>query len=57
MRQEGYEGVALNRSGISIDLNSDMGESYGRWKLGDDHALLDTVSSAHIACGFHAGDP
>ena len=41
----------------SIDLNSDMGESYGRWTLGDDHALLDLVSSANIACGFHAGDP
>ena len=34
-----------------------MGESYGRWTLGDDHALLDVVSSANIACGFHAGDP
>ncbi|MBW3081569.1 LamB/YcsF family protein [Bifidobacterium saguinibicoloris] len=42
---------------ISIDLNSDMGESFGRWTLGDDAALLDVVSSANIACGFHAGDP
>ncbi|CAN5179643.1 5-oxoprolinase subunit PxpA [soil metagenome] len=40
-----------------IDLNSDMGESYGAWKMGDDLALLDHVSSANIACGFHAGDP
>lgn len=40
-----------------IDLNSDMGESFGRWKLGDDEALLGVVSSANVACGFHAGDP
>lgn len=40
-----------------IDVNSDMGESFGRWKLGDDEALLDVVSSANVACGFHAGDP
>ena len=37
-----------------IDMNSDMGESFGRWKLGDDEALLDVVSSANVACGFHA---
>lgn len=42
---------------MQIDLNSDMGESFGRWALGDDSALLETVSSANIACGFHAGDP
>ncbi|NEG55288.1 LamB/YcsF family protein [Bifidobacterium platyrrhinorum] len=41
----------------AIDLNSDMGESFGRWRLGDDEALLAVVSSANIACGFHAGDP
>lgn len=41
----------------SIDLNSDMGESFGRWSLGDDVAILDVVTSANIACGFHAGDP
>ncbi len=41
----------------SIDLNSDLGESYGRWTLGDDAALFALVSSANIACGFHAGDP
>jgi UPF0271 protein len=41
----------------AIDLNSDLGESYGIWKLGDDEAMLDLVSSANIACGFHAGDP
>ena len=41
----------------SIDLNADLGESYGRWELGDDSALLELVSSANVACGFHAGDP
>lgn len=41
----------------SIDLNSDMGESFGRWSLGDDDSMLDVVTSANIACGFHAGDP
>lgn len=40
----------------SIDLNADMGEGFGPWKLGDDDALLDIVSSANIACGMHAGD-
>ncbi|HEY7719274.1 MAG TPA: 5-oxoprolinase subunit PxpA [Pedococcus sp.] len=41
----------------TIDLNADLGESYGRWVLGDDEAMLDVVTSANIACGFHAGDP
>ncbi|NLV81157.1 MAG: LamB/YcsF family protein [Rhodococcus sp.] len=41
----------------SIDLNSDLGESYGQWQLGDDDAMLELVTSANIACGFHAGDP
>lgn len=41
----------------SIDLNSDLGEGFGRWTLGDDEAMLAIVSSANIACGFHAGDP
>jgi UPF0271 protein len=40
-----------------IDLNSDLGEGFGAWRMGDDDALLDIVSSANIACGFHAGDP
>lgn len=44
-------------SGPTIDLNADLGESFGRWVLGDDAAMLDVVSSANIACGFHAGDP
>jgi len=42
---------------VRIDLNCDLGESYGVWKMGDDCALLEVVSSANIACGFHAGDP
>ncbi|GAA4424788.1 5-oxoprolinase subunit PxpA [Georgenia halophila] len=41
----------------TIDLNSDMGEGFGRWELGDDEAMLGVVTSANIACGFHAGDP
>jgi UPF0271 protein len=40
-----------------IDLNSDMGESFGAWKMGADAEMLRLVSSANIACGFHAGDP
>jgi 5-oxoprolinase (ATP-hydrolysing) subunit A len=42
---------------MSVDLNADLGESYGRWTLGDDEAMLGVVSSANVACGFHAGDP
>jgi 5-oxoprolinase (ATP-hydrolysing) subunit A len=41
----------------TIDLNSDVGESFGRWRLGDDEAVLGLVTSANVACGFHAGDP
>lgn len=41
----------------SIDLNADVGESFGAWEMGEDAALLTVVSSANIACGFHAGDP
>ncbi|MDI1464231.1 5-oxoprolinase subunit PxpA [Catellatospora sp. KI3] len=39
-----------------MDLNADLGEGFGRWQLGDDEALLDVVTSANVACGFHAGD-
>lgn len=42
---------------VAIDLNADLGESFGVWRLGDDNAMLDVVTSANIACGFHAGDP
>ncbi|GII27641.1 LamB/YcsF family protein [Planotetraspora mira] len=40
-----------------IDLNADLGEGFGVWSLGEDLALLDIVTSANVACGFHAGDP
>lgn len=40
-----------------IDLNSDLGEGFGAWRMGDDAAMLGIVSSANVACGFHAGDP
>lgn len=42
---------------MRVDLNADMGESFGPWNMGDDPALLNTVTSANIACGAHAGDP
>jgi len=42
--------------GASVDLNADLGEGFGVWTLGDDEAMLDLVTSANIACGFHAGD-
>lgn len=42
---------------MRIDLNADLGESFGTWVLGDDAAMLDVVTSANVACGFHAGDP
>ena len=41
----------------ALDLNADLGESFGSWTMGDDAALLDVVTSANVACGFHAGDP
>ena len=42
---------------MQIDLNADLGEGFGRWTLGDDDALLPLITSANVACGFHAGDP
>ncbi|MDZ7881545.1 MAG: 5-oxoprolinase subunit PxpA [Mycobacterium sp.] len=41
----------------TVDLNADLGEGFGVWSLGDDDAMLDIVTSANVACGFHAGDP
>ncbi|TCK19920.1 LamB/YcsF family protein [Pseudonocardia endophytica] len=41
----------------ALDLNADLGESFGQWTLGDDDAMLRLVTSANVACGFHAGDP
>ena len=43
--------------GKLIDLNCDMGEGFGPWTMGDDAGLLDVITSANIACGFHASDP
>jgi len=43
--------------GMQIDLNCDLGEGFGIWSLGEDDELLDVVTSANVACGFHAGDP
>jgi UPF0271 protein len=40
-----------------MDLNADLGEGFGIWRLGDDEALLDVITSANVACGFHGGDP
>lgn len=42
---------------MRIDLNADLGEAYGAWQFGDDTAMLTVVTSANVACGFHAGDP
>lgn len=42
---------------MDIDLNADLGEGFGAWRMGEDEALLDILSSANVACGFHAGDP
>lgn len=42
---------------MDIDLNADLGEGFGPWRMGDDDALLELLSSANVACGFHAGDP
>lgn len=42
---------------MEIDLNSDLGEGFGLWRMGDDEALMDVITSANVACGYHAGDP
>ncbi len=44
-------------SKITIDMNSDLGEGFGAYQMGDDRAVLASVSSANVACGYHAGDP
>ncbi len=41
---------------MHIDLNADLGEGFGSWRIGDDEAMMNVVSSANIACGGHAGD-
>ena len=47
----------MTQDSAVLDLNSDLGEGLGIWTLGDDEAILGIVTSANIACGFHAGDP
>jgi 5-oxoprolinase (ATP-hydrolysing) subunit A len=47
----------MTRAAKTIDLNADLGEGFGAWRMGDDDAMLDIVTSANVACGFHAGDP
>jgi UPF0271 protein len=42
---------------MRIDLNADLGEGFGAWRMGEDEALMQLISSANVACGFHAGDP
>ena len=42
---------------MDIDLNADLGEGFGPWPMGQDEALMPLISSANIACGYHAGDP
>jgi 5-oxoprolinase (ATP-hydrolysing) subunit A len=42
---------------MQVDLNSDLGESFGPWQMGQDEALMSSITSANVACGFHAGDP
>ncbi len=49
--------TAQKQQSPTIDLNADLGESLGQWRMGDDEAMLDVVTSANVACGFHAGDP
>ncbi len=50
--------MAINAGTVlPMDLNADLGEGFGAWSLTDDDALLDVVTSANVACGFHAGDP
>ena len=50
-------GARGDRIVTAVDLNADLGEGFGVWRLGDDEAMLDVVTSANVACGFHAGDP
>src|SRR5262249_51463815 len=51
------EGGLAKAMSIYIDINCDMGESYGRWTLGADEEVMPNITSANIACGFHGGDP
>jgi UPF0271 protein len=58
IRQDRPGEVGVQQDEVSVvDLNADVGEGFGRWELGDDDAVIATVTSANVACGFHAGDP
>jgi UPF0271 protein len=46
-----------DRKVSTVDINSDMGEGFGAYRIGDDDGILKIVTSANVACGFHAGDP
>src|SRR5687768_11813314 len=53
-----YKGVLVSAmTHRRVDLNADVGESFGAWSLGQDPALYAHITSANVACGFHAGDP
>jgi UPF0271 protein len=54
--RQGVAGGMTDNEGASIDLNADLGEGFGRWRMTDDEALLSVVTSANVACGYHAGD-
>jgi 5-oxoprolinase (ATP-hydrolysing) subunit A len=51
------DGQSASENGYAVALTTDIGEGFGRWEIADDESLLATVTSANIACGFHAGDP
>jgi len=51
------QAAGADEQGRPIDLNADLGEGFGAWQMGDDAGLLEVVTSANVACGFHAGDP
>lgn len=53
----GTVGDGAERGAPTIDLNADLGESFGAWRMGDDAGLLEVITSANVACGFHGGDP
>lgn len=54
---EQNENTGLRAGTVTVDLNCDMGESFGAWSMGNDERIMALVSSANVACGFHAGDP
>jgi hypothetical protein len=56
-RPQVQAGFRVNEPTHDRDLNADLGEGFGPWRLGDDEDMLRLVTSANIACGFHAGDP